>query len=86
MKSLRSIAVKLRDYQQEAFDKVIASDEHTLVVSPCGSGKSLIMSELVNYFSNNGKKILFVVHRNNLLDQFNNHLKRYDNLNCDVYR
>jgi len=84
MKFMRSIVVKLRDYQQEAFDKVIASDEHTLVVSPCGSGKSLIMSELVNYFSNNGKKVLFVVHRNNLLDQFNNHLKRYDNLNCDV--
>ena len=84
MKSLRSIAVKLRDYQQEAFNKVIASSEHTLVVLPCGSGKSLIMSELVNYFSNNGKKVLFVVHRNNLLDQFSNHLKRYDNLNCDV--
>lgn len=84
MKSLRSIAVKLRDYQQEAFNKVIASNEHTLVVSPCGSGKSLIMSELVNYFSSNGKRVLFVVHRNNLLDQFNNHLKRYDNLMCDV--
>lgn len=82
--SSRSIAVKLRDYQQEVFNKVIASKEHTLVVSPCGSGKSLIMSELVNYFSSNGKRVLFVVHRNNLLDQFNNHLKRYDNLNCDV--
>ena len=50
--------MKLRDYQQEAFNKVIASKEHTLVVSPCGSGKSLIMSELVNYFSSNGKKVL----------------------------
>lgn len=74
----------MRDYQQKLFDLIINDNRHTLAVAPCGAGKSVIMSELVNYYSKKGKRVLFMVHRNSLLDQFNSHLSKYEGLQCDV--
>lgn len=75
---------QLRVYQQELYNLVLSTSQNTLAVSPAGSGKSVVMSHLVEYYSKQGKQVLFMVHRNNLLDQFNGHLSRYDNLKCDV--
>lgn len=75
--------MKLRPYQKELYDLVRSTNKHTLAVSPAGSGKSVVMSELVDYYSKK-HSVLFMVHRNNLLDQFSNHLSRYDNIHCDV--
>lgn len=75
--------VKMREYQQELYNLITGTDKHTLAIAPCGAGKSVVMSELVDYYSKT-KNVLFMVHRNNLIDQFSGHLLRYDNVHCDV--
>lgn len=66
----------LRPYQQEANDKIAAayaSGLRRLVFQlPTGGGKTLTSSALIHRFSQAmpGKKILFVVHRDELLNQF----------------
>ena len=59
----------LRDYQRELYDKALRSlsqHKRTLVVAPCGSGKSYIFAEMV---SNCKGKVLILTHRRELLRQ-----------------
>ena len=59
----------LRDYQRELYDSALrslAAHKRTLVVAPCGSGKSYIFAEMV---SNCKGKVLILTHRRELLRQ-----------------
>jgi hypothetical protein len=46
--------LEVRDYQQAAIDRAV-SDEKVLLVSPTGSGKSLIIYELLRWYLDNTK-------------------------------
>jgi superfamily II DNA or RNA helicase len=42
------------------------------VVAPCGAGKSVIISEIARLTTNKGNRVLFLVHRRELIDQIKN--------------
>jgi len=92
--------MRLRDYQQRAVDetrKVISlGKKKVLVVSPTGSGKSVIISEIFRLANEKGKKCLFMVHRRNLVTQIKETMEKFglrvgvimagveSDLTCDV--
>lgn len=65
--------MKLRDYQLELIDGVYNSlrqgNKHIMVQSPAGSGKSVTMSEIAKRATDKGNRVLFVVHRRELVTQ-----------------
>jgi len=65
--------MKLRPYQQEAIDKIkkayINGSRAILVVSPTGSGKSVILADIIKSSAEKGKNVLFLVHRREILFQ-----------------
>ena len=65
--------MKLRDYQLELIDGVYDSlrqgNKRIMVQSPAGSGKSVTMSEIAKRATDKGNRVLFVVHRRELVTQ-----------------
>lgn len=65
----------LRDYQQDLYDKAraqfVAGQRKTLVVAPCGAGKTAIAAAMMQATLNNNSKgeCLMLVHRRELLNQ-----------------
>lgn len=62
----------LRPYQEAAItDACKALDKHknTIVVAPTGAGKTIMLSALVGKRYKNGKKVLVMQHRDELVDQ-----------------
>lgn len=57
--------IMLRDYQKEAVDKLMRVTQGFLV-SPCGSGKTVMMVELMTRIK---QPTLFIVHQKELMDQ-----------------
>lgn len=63
---------KPRPYQIECIDSVMAGFEFfnkQLVAAPTGSGKTIIASGLAKKFTEKGRKVLFLAHREELLAQ-----------------
>lgn len=71
--------IELRPYQSSAIQAV--SDEfqrghnHTLVVLPTGTGKTIVFAKVVESSVLNGKRALILAHRGELLDQASDKLK-----------
>jgi DNA repair protein RadD len=64
--------ISLRPYQLTCIDKIreaACSSRSILVVSPTGSGKTTIASELARLTVAKGKKVVWLAHRNELVDQ-----------------
>lgn len=61
-------SLKPRDYQIEAVYDALKYNRK-LIVSPTGSGKSLMIYAVVRYFAETGKKILLVVPTTSLVEQ-----------------
>lgn len=65
--------LKLFGYQQELVDKArqsLAKGNHSvLLVSPAGSGKSVMIAEITRLAIEKGGHVLFMVHRKELVDQ-----------------
>ena len=65
--------MKLRDYQLELIDGVYNSlsnaHKRIMVTSPAGSGKSVTMSEIARRATDKGNRVLFLVHRKELVSQ-----------------
>ncbi len=62
----------LRDYQSELISnvsKAFESYSKLLVVAPCGSGKTIVASAIIDSEIKKGNKVWFIVHRKELLDQ-----------------
>jgi len=74
--------MKLRDYQNDAIAKArqsyINGNKSILICSPTGSGKSVILAEIIKSASAGGKKVLFLVHRREIIFQIQDYLKGYD--------
>ena len=63
---------KLYDYQEELVKrtrKALTRHQGVLVVSPAGSGKSVVIAEIARLTTQNQRPILFIVHRKELADQ-----------------
>jgi len=62
----------LRPYQEAAVDdacKALDKHSNTIVVAPTGAGKTIMMSALIGRRFKDGKKILVMQHRDELVDQ-----------------
>ncbi len=63
----------IRSYQKKLIDDLRLSLKHghknVLIQSPAGSGKSITMAELAKRITSNGERVLFVVHRRELVKQ-----------------
>jgi DNA repair protein RadD len=74
------VGLKPRSYQKTAYRRAVKAlddGKNVLVVSPGGSGKTLMMSMLTKYFLRQGKTVLWLAHRKELLEQAKSHLIRY---------
>ena len=65
--------MKLRPYQEEAFDHVFSEWDggrnKTLVVMPTGTGKTIVFAKIVEECVRRGYRVLIMAHRGELLDQ-----------------
>ena len=65
--------IPLRDYQEELLNGVYESmskgNKNIMVQSPAGSGKSVTMSEIARRATDKGNRVLFIVHRRELVSQ-----------------
>lgn len=73
--------MKLREYQNDIVQSVRNSYKHgkkaPCIVLPCGGGKSVIVAEMAKKTTENGKRVLFIVHRKELCDQIRNTFSRW---------
>lgn len=64
---------QLRPYQKKLLSKTrqayLQGYKSPCIVSPCGSGKSVIIAEMAKKAAEKGNKILFLIHRRELRDQ-----------------
>lgn len=73
--------IKLRDYQERLKNKTkkaFIKYKRVILLAPCGGGKTVIASSIMYDSVNKGKKVWFIVHRKELLEQANNTLDRYE--------
>jgi superfamily II DNA or RNA helicase len=64
--------MKLREYQQEAIDKIVASlneNGSSLVVMPTGTGKTVVFGHTIKRLLRPGKRAMVIAHREELVRQ-----------------
>lgn len=71
---------KLFDYQLDLIDRARKqiADKNVMIVSPPGSGKSVIISEIAKSATKRNGHVLFLVHRKELIDQITNSFKFHE--------
>jgi len=78
----------LREYQNEAIEAARASflegKRRVVIVAATGSGKSPIAGQMIKNAIEKNKKVLFLVHRRNLVFQFKEILDTKFNVSCGV--
>lgn len=71
--------IKLYDYQEDLINRTreafSTGYKSPCIVSPCGSGKSIMIAEISRKTTANKKRVLFLVHRKELIDQIKNTFK-----------
>lgn len=74
--------MELRAYQKDAISKIRAEysrgNKSILVVSPTGSGKGVILSEIIKTASDKGNQVLFLVHRREILFQVSDYMTKHE--------
>ena len=74
------MTIVLRDYQENLKNKVreeFKKYKRVILLAPCGSGKTVIASSIIQDSINKRKKVWFIVHRKELLEQAHNTLEQY---------
>ncbi len=80
----------LRPYQEELVQQVRNAWRHgkksPCIVLPCGGGKSVIVAEIAKRTTDNGNRVLFLVHRRELCEQIENTFRKWgvDMLRCQI--
>ncbi len=76
------VMIKPYDYQQKLIDetrrKLAEGSQGVLIVSPAGSGKSIVISEIARLTTLRGGIVLFIVHRQELVNQITESFKKQD--------
>ena len=72
--------LEVRDYQIEAIHKAI-TDGRRLLLSPTGSGKSLIIYSLIRWHEQFGRKQLIIVPTTSLVEQLYSDFQDYSSIN-----
>jgi superfamily II DNA or RNA helicase len=72
--------LEVRDYQVEAIHKAI-NDGRRLLLSPTGSGKSLIIYTLIRWHEQFGRKQLIIVPTTSLVEQLYSDFQDYSSIN-----
>jgi superfamily II DNA or RNA helicase len=70
--------MKLREYQNNIIIEIkrnLLKHKKICIQAPCGSGKSVILSKIIKDTTEKGNRILFLVHRKELIEQIYNTLK-----------
>ncbi len=71
---------QLHDYQQTLVDKArqsyVDGYKSPCVVAPCGAGKSVVISDIARMTTMRGNRVLFLVHRKELIDQITDTFKK----------
>ena len=71
----------LREYQQklidELFEKFGEGYKAPCIVLPCGGGKSIIVAAVAKRFTDEGKTVLFLVHRRELCEQIERTFRQF---------
>ena len=79
--------MQLREYQIKLIQEVSKSwrtgYKKPCVVLPCGGGKSVITADMAKRTTDNGKRVLFVVHRKELCQQIEETFRNYG-VNMDL--
>ena len=87
---VKKMPFKLFDYQQRIVDetrqKIGQGNNGVLIVSPPGSGKSVIIAEIARLTVSKGGRILFFVHRQELVNQIVKSFQKQDVdlMNCTI--
>jgi len=71
----KNIEFELRAYQKDIIEKVLNSNQSTLIQIPTGGGKTIIAKEIIKDLINQSKSVLFVVPKLVLMEQTINVLK-----------
>lgn len=80
----------LRPYQEQLVQQVRNAWRHgkksPCIVLPCGGGKSVIVAEIAKRTTDNGNRVLFLVHRRELCEQIENTFRKWgvDMLRCQI--
>ncbi len=80
----------LRPYQEQLVLEVRDAWRHgkksPCIVLPCGGGKSVIVAEIAKRTTDNGRRVLFLVHRRELCEQIEQTFRRWgvDMLRCQI--
>jgi len=65
--------MKLRDYQEESVKRIFqewdVGHKKTLLVLPTGTGKTIVFSKVAEEAVRQGKRVLILAHRGELLNQ-----------------
>lgn len=73
--------MELRDYQITAINEVhkawTQGYKRPCVVMPCGAGKSITVAEMARLTTSNGKRVQFLVHRQELCEQITDTFSSY---------
>lgn len=72
--------IVLRDYQRKFVDDILSAfNKHKRIigVAPCGSGKTIMATKIVEQFANANKKVLFFVHVHELVEQTSRTFNKY---------
>lgn len=80
---------QLFDYQQKLVDgarKALAEGHQgVLIVSPPGSGKSVVIAEIARLTTEKGGEVLFFVHRKELVNQINDFIANHNVIRTHGY-
>lgn len=67
------MGITLRPYQQDLFDKTTNAFKQgyrkVLVESPCGSGKTILLTKMADMAQRNGKTVWFILPRQEIMEQ-----------------
>jgi DNA repair protein RadD len=80
--------MELREYQTRAVEMLRETlkkgKRKPVMVLPTGGGKSIIFGQVISNIVENGKKVLWIVHRRNLVTQMKDTLERHFNINPGI--
>ncbi|MCR5835996.1 MAG: DEAD/DEAH box helicase [Lachnospiraceae bacterium] len=80
--------MELRPYQNEAMDSVFNEWEEgnakTLLVLPTGCGKTIVFAKITEECVKQGKRVLILAHRGELLEQAADKIKKATGLECST--